>query len=195
MSLARITSALVLVFGVALSGSTPVQAEPVRRVVVDRIVAVVDREVITLVELRRRAAPHLLKLASLDEATRPVAEARMYREVMDQLIDGRLIARRARMASIVVTASEIDTALDSIAQANHLSREALLAEARTAGFSEADYRDEVHSQLLSFKCLRVYLAGKGKEKTSGEMSNAQMQEATRAMIDEMRRGVYVEVRL
>ena len=83
---------------------------------------------ITLVELRRHAAPHLLKLASLDEATRPVAEARMYREVMDQLIDGRLIARRARMASIVVTASEIDAALDSIAQANHLSREALLAD-------------------------------------------------------------------
>lgn len=193
MSPARITTTFLLAFGTMLAGSTPVRADPVRRVVVDRIVAVVDREVITLVELRRRAAPFLRTLASLDEASRPVAEVRMYRELVDRLVEERLIARRARMASIVVTASEIDKALDSIAEKNHLSREALLAEARATGLSEADYRDEIHRQLLSFKCLRVYLAG--KEKGIAEMSDAQMQEASRAMIEESKRDVFVEVRL
>ncbi|WP_282422910.1 SurA N-terminal domain-containing protein [Polyangium sp. 15x6] len=185
--------AFLFAFGVMLAASTPVRAEPVRRVVVDRIVAVVDREVITLVEVRRRAAPLLRGLASVDEATRPVAEARMYRELVSQMVDERLIARRARMASIVVAASEIDAAIDSLAQKNNLSRDALLAEVRTAGHSEADYRDDVHRQLLLFKCLRVYLAG--KKKGLAELNDALVQEASRAMLEESKREVHIEVRL
>ncbi|MDC3962337.1 SurA N-terminal domain-containing protein [Polyangium jinanense] len=193
MSPFRITTAFLFAFGVMLAASTPVRAEPVRRVVVDRIVAVVDREVITLVEVRRRAEPFLRTLASLDEAARTVAEVRMYRDLVDRIVEERLIARRARMASITVTASEIDTAIDSIAQTNKLSREALLAEARTTGLSEADYRDEIYRQILSFKCLRVYLAG--KKKGFAELNDAQMQEASRAMIEESKRDVHIEVRL
>ncbi|MDI1484196.1 SurA N-terminal domain-containing protein [Polyangium sp. y55x31] len=192
MSPARITTTFLLAFGAMVAGSTPVRAEPVRRVVVDRIVAVVDREVITLVELRRRAAPLLRKLASVDEASRTMAETHMYRDLVNQMVEERLIARRARMSSIVVTASEIDAALDSLAQANHLSREALLVEVRAAGVSEADYRDDLRRQLLLFKCLRLHLAGK---KVSGEMNDAQMQEASRAMMEEIKRDVFVEVRL
>ncbi len=195
MSPRRLAFVFVLVFGAVLVGppvTKSANAEPVRRVVVNRIVAVVDREVITLVELRRRMAPFLLSLASLEEAKRSVAEAQAYRQLVDRLIEERLIARRARMASISVTESEIEAALDTIAQSNRLTREALLAEARATGLPESDYREEIRRQIVSHKLLRLYLAGKNG---GAGMTDTQMEEARRVMIEEIRREVHIEVRL
>jgi len=124
-------------------------------VTVDGVAAVVNGEVVTILELERAGR------ALVEERLRGAAEAdreRVRREallqVLDQLVATRLQAQRARQLGIGVSSQEVDTAIARIMEENHLTDamlDRLLAERRVG---REDYRREIEDQIRLSKLVQ-----------------------------------------
>lgn len=166
------------------------------RVVVNRIVAVVDQEVITLVELERRAEPFQKRLTAIPADKRAAAEAQLHRDLISEAIDERLIARDARSLRVSITTTEIDAALNAVAKAKSVSREKLLELVSEQGFSEAQYREQLVRQLLIGKLIRIRMAEQLKNLDKDpEKSSKQVEKAEKQYLSGLRANVFIEVRL
>lgn len=169
-------------------------------VTIERIVAVVGREVIVLSELRARKRPYLAELARTipnDPARRAKVEHELERELLDRMIDELLLAAEATRLRVAVTAGEIDAALSDLAAKQGLSAPDLLAEARKQGMSEPEYRAELRRQLLEFKLMQQVVRQriKGFSALSEADREARLADERRKWIGELRAKSFVEVRL
>ncbi len=180
--------------------SAPSSAEEAKnppRVVVNRIVAIVDEDVITLAELRRRALPALKRVAaSVPADKRAAAEAEVYKEWLQQLINERLVVREARALRVTIASTEIDATLDAIAKSANLTREKVLAEAVEQGYSEAQYREELVGQLLTKKIMVLKMRDDfAKLDKDPEKSSKQIDKIMAKFYQRLRANVFIEVRL
>lgn len=124
--------------------------------IVERIVAVVGEQPILLTELRQRARPYLIKIyAQVPPAQQKVAEAEMYKELLQKLVDERVVAIAADKLNVTVTTKEVDDAVKLKAADLKVPVAELIAEAAKQGLSEADYREEVRRELLFGKMLET----------------------------------------
>lgn len=135
-----ITAALLAVLagpGAALAQSPELE--------LDRVVAVVDRDVILSTELERR-----MRQAT---TTRDAADPR--RAMLWAMIDERLLVGLATSQGIEASEAEIDAAIEQIRAQNQLSREELLGELAKQGYSLPEYRDSVRRQILAMRVLSI----------------------------------------
>lgn len=166
------------------------------RVVVNRIVAVIDQDVVTLVELKRRAEPFQKRLADVPADKRAAAEAQLLRDLINEAIDERLIARDARALQVSITTTEIDSTLDAVAKAKSVSREKLLELVKEQGFSEAQYREQLVRQLLVGKLIRIRMFEQLKNLDKDpEKSSKQLERAEKQYLAGLRANIFIEVRL
>lgn len=134
---------------------------PAKAEVVDRIVAVVNNDVITQSELEAEAQGAYTHI----NATLPLEERQAMRqqvkgEVLDSLIDKLLIAQQAKVLKIKVTEGEIDEAIQQVLDRNKVTKEELLASLAQSGVNENIYRNTVRSQLLQNKLVAQELRNK-----------------------------------
>jgi peptidyl-prolyl cis-trans isomerase SurA len=178
------------------SRSAGEDTRPVERVVVNRIVVVVDQDVVTLVELKRRAEPFQKRLASVPPDKRTAAEAQLHKDLIQEAIDERLIAREARALRVSIATTDIDAAFDNIAKAKGVTRERLLQLVVEQGFSEPQYREQLVRQMLIGKLLRIrmYEQLKGVDKDPDKAS-PQIEKIEKAYLLGLRANVFIEVRL
>jgi peptidyl-prolyl cis-trans isomerase SurA len=176
------------------------RADPPARRLVSRIVAIVDRDVITSVQLKRRARPFQLQidkqLGTVLTATTAAASSEMLRDLLKRMIDERLVARAAAKADITVSASEIDAAVQQLAKAQGIDAAALLSLALQSGLNEADYREELSRQILEGKVImRLAKPRTGWAKLPEAEQTKVMSAARDALVERLRRDAFVEVRL
>lgn len=180
----------------SLSLADPAPAAQVQRAVINRIVAIVDQEVITLVELRRRAEPFQKRLTEVPPDKRAAAEAQLHRDLIQEAIDERLIAREARALRISIDSEDINRTIDYIAKSKSVTREKLLQLVVEQGFSEAQYREQLVKQLLVAKLMRIKMAEQLKNVDKDpEKSAKQMEKLEKAYLQSLRANVFLEVRL
>ncbi len=150
MRLRSALSAAALVLGVAT-------AIPVARAaIVERVVAVVGEQPILLTELRQRARPFLIRMyAQVPVAQQKIEEARLYKELLQKLVDERVVSLAADKLNVTVTTKEVDEAVKLKAVDLKIPISELLSEAAKQGLSEADYREEVRRELLFGKMLET----------------------------------------
>jgi peptidyl-prolyl cis-trans isomerase SurA len=145
---ARLFVAVTLLFS-ALLLSQPIQAE-----MVDKVVAVVNDDVITLSDLEREGEPTFRKIAAKapsDQLAPALAAARA--EILETMIDKSLINQKAAAQKITVTDAEIEAAFANVMQRTKMSREQLLAKLDDAGVDEAIYKETLKTQLLQNKLI------------------------------------------
>jgi len=154
MSVSRAAGA---VFCLALALTSP----PAAAVVVDGIAAVVNGEIITLLELEKAG-----RLA-LDERLRtaPATEQeRLRREVLtavlDQLVRVRIQLQRARQSGIQVAPAEIDTAIVNIREENRMSEEVLARLLQERGMTQEEYRRDIEDQIRLSKLVQREIRAK-----------------------------------
>ena len=191
-------SALASMLIAAAVTAAPARAESTKQTLLDRVVAVVGDDIITLVELRQRERPFLAKLASLDTAKRFAAETEMRKELVAELIDERIFAAAALEKRITVTSAEIDAALDAVAAQNGQSREATLQLAQQEGLDEVACRASLSRQILAAKMMRVVVLPRLPNETRGapeEVLQKALAAEMRAWLDEKKSGMFIEVRL
>lgn len=157
-----VASALALsVFGV-FGVFDAVAPRPAEAAIVERVVAVIGERPILLSELRHRARPHLIAIASQSPsaAQQAAAESEKIRELLTRMIDDRLEEIAADKARLSVSAEEVDAGIKNVAASQRLSVPELLTEAGRQGLSEQDYRDEIRRQLLEGKLIQLRVRGR-----------------------------------
>ena len=119
---------------------------------VDRIVAQVNSEVITLSELNAR-----LKTVSplLKNSLPPGTTIEM--EVLNQLIEMELINQMARRMGIIVSEREVDQAIESIKTDNKINDAQLRASLANEGQTLTSFRNNIKFQILRDMVVRENL--------------------------------------
>ncbi len=141
----RIAALLLLAL---VAGSVQAQQEAPRRRIaqVDRIVAIVNNEVVTQYELQLRVRDALRELGR--RGTPMPASAELERQVLERLITERVQLQLARDTAIRIDDADLDRTVQRIAEANKLS----VAEFRTAfekdGIPFERFREDLRNEVL-----------------------------------------------
>lgn len=121
--------------------------------VIERVVAVVDEEAILLSELRQQAAPFLEQALSdaTTDAQRKERVKTIYKQLLDQLVNQKLIQQTANEMKITVSKTEVDQAIANVRQQNNLDENAFWDAVRAQGYTPEQYRQDIRKQLISLK--------------------------------------------
>jgi peptidyl-prolyl cis-trans isomerase SurA len=115
---------------------------------VDRIVAQVNRDVITLSELQAR-----IRTISPDQRAGLSASGGLEKQVLDLMIEQLLLTQDAKRLGIMVSESEVDEALNSIIQNNNMSQAQFKSSLAKRGIDYLGFRGEIKNELLKNKVL------------------------------------------
>lgn len=126
--------------------SSPVQAETV-----DRIVAVVNSDIVTLYQVDREVEKHQGEGGLAKLSPQELAEARQ--KALTGLIEETLVAQRVKALGIEVGDDEIEAAIGDVLMQNQLTRDELIKALKLQGMSFDVYRDNLRQQILRFKLL------------------------------------------
>jgi peptidyl-prolyl cis-trans isomerase SurA len=122
--------------------------------VVDRIVAIVNQEIITLSELEK-AIGHLK--GEIETGNRLERQGRineLSRMALERLIEGMLIDQEAKRSGIKVTGKEIDGAIEEIKRRNAATQEDLERALAKDGLTLATYKKEIEKKILRTKMVQ-----------------------------------------
>jgi peptidyl-prolyl cis-trans isomerase SurA len=120
--------------------------QPQRVVVIDRIVAVVNNEVITRADLDLRY--HAATLQLKQQGTPPPPRATLEKQLLDRLITDSVQLQLAKETGLRVDDSELDRAIQRIAQENKLTLEALRATLEKDGVPFRRFREDIRSEII-----------------------------------------------
>jgi len=141
---------------VGISGwNMPVAASAAEAAVVDRIVAVVTEDVITLydIEMLLRPLVQNLKAQRLPPEREAQALAQLRTELLNNLIDTKLTEQEVKRYNIAITDEEIDNYIRQIKQRRSASDEQLRGVLAEQGMTMDEYRKEVRLQLQRTKLV------------------------------------------
>ena len=130
--------------------------------VVDRIVAVVNDDIILLSELDESFKPYAERIMasgySLDEERRMLFNAR--EEILNQLIDQKLTDQQIKQSNITVRDDEIDGAIERLKEANFFTDEELREMLSAEGLTIEEYRKRIKDQMLQAKLVNFEIKSK-----------------------------------
>jgi peptidyl-prolyl cis-trans isomerase SurA len=112
----------------------------------DWIAAVVNQELVTAGEVERRI--ERTKAEAVRAGIRLPADAEIRRQVMDALIDERVIITSARESGMRIDEPEIDRAAQSVAAQNQLTMDALRERLRQEGVDYGRFRANLRDQIM-----------------------------------------------
>ncbi|HED01180.1 MAG TPA: hypothetical protein ENN18_12540 [Proteobacteria bacterium] len=122
--------------------------------IVDRIVAIVNEDVITLAELgkeEQRLIDQLQREASAATIEREKGKIRT--EVLNHLIERKLAEQEAKRLRLSVSEAEVDAAIEKIIRDHEITKEQLTARLEQDGVSMEEYRQKLKEQIERFKLI------------------------------------------
>lgn len=122
--------------------------------VVDRSVAIVNEDTITLSEVNELGRSFFKKITEETPADRlPETLQQARSTVIDKLIDKKLMVQEAKKLNIQVSDQEVDTALQRVLANNKTTMEQFRKEMTAMGMNEKQYKEELREQILSSKLI------------------------------------------
>ncbi len=134
---------LVLITVIA-TGLNSVQSNAEGSVVIDRVIAVVNNEIITMSDLERASAK--LKEKTLDQ-----------REVLEELINKKLQLAAAKQAGMDITEKELDSTIADIRKSNAMDAAAFEVALAKEGLTTDQYKEELKEQLTLTRVFNKYV--------------------------------------
>lgn len=128
----------------------------------DRIVAIVNDDIIVLSELNGLLKPYIAKIKSLgyhDEKERSMLYE-MREDLLNQLVDDKLRDQEVESNEITIDEKEIDNTIERIKQNSLFTDEELRAALMQEGLTLEDYRQEVKGRLLRSKLVSREITSK-----------------------------------
>jgi len=165
-----------LLFLFMIIGSLPALA--VSAEICNRIVAIVNEDVITLYELNKKMENVLGHEPTILKKQDNERFLEIRRQVLDHLIDEKIAREKIRELEITVKEKEVDAAIERIKQDNSLTHEDLLASLKKEGISYERYWEKVKGELE-----RIYLIDR-EVKSKIVISEDEMAQYYREHLDE-----------
>lgn len=141
----RFTVLMLLLFSLALVPAAAARAPALSIHDVDRIVAIVNDDVITATELEVRVADIKRQLAT--DKIRTPEDAVLRKQVLERLVLEQIQLQIAAQAGVRVTDADVDRAIQTIAERNSLNIDGLDQAIRSEGLDPATYRDQLRKQI------------------------------------------------
>ena len=130
--------------------------------IVDRIVAVVNDDIITLFELNRAIKPYEDKIHALGYSEEK--ERRMLfkvREgVLNQLIDKKIEDQQIKRSNIKISEEQIDQTIERIKEKNFFSDEDLRLALAKDGLTMEAYRNKIKEEILQTRLINLEVKSK-----------------------------------
>ena len=117
---------------------TPLPMGAARAELLDRIVAVVNNDIILLSELNQ--AVSLTK--------KPMVSPEERKAILDQLIDEKLTLQQVTELGIEVTAEDVEDTIARIREANKISEEAMASMLELEGTTLEEFKEKIKNQML-----------------------------------------------
>jgi peptidyl-prolyl cis-trans isomerase SurA len=131
--------------------------------VVDRIAAVVNRDIILLSEIEETF--ELVKAEAMrgtPAAERATAEQGLRGEILEGLIANKLMEQAMESAGMEVSDADIEAAVADVARQNNLTVPKLYEELARQGMPVSEYRAELAKQLKQYKFMNLEIRGRVK---------------------------------
>ena len=129
--------------------------------VVDRIVALVNGEVITLSELDQMGQPFYEKVrqsSTAGEREEKLKKARI--EVLDRLIENRLLEEEMKKQKIEVPDRDVDAAVQDVLKSSNLTENDLKKGLAREGFTYSAYRQRIRDELGKMRLINREIKSK-----------------------------------
>ena len=155
LSLRKLAPVAAACLVAALGGAAlPAQGE-----VVDRIVAQVNDEIITMSELDAAVKAY----ATQTEAGRRITDQQaLQRQVLEALIDRRLAKSEAKRLEVKVSDQEVDKAIEEFKKKNNIPDDATLNKALTReGLTMKEFRQQLTEHLQQERLIQMTVGGAG----------------------------------
>ncbi len=150
---------LILFMGVlfpVISG----QWDPVPAEICNRVVAIVNDDVITLYELNTK----MKELTGMDPAALKMRDEDKYlkarQSILDLLINEELASQKIQELKIKITPQDVDAAVERVKKAHGLTQEELLANLKKEGVSYEKYRERIRGELERVQLLNFEVKSK-----------------------------------
>jgi peptidyl-prolyl cis-trans isomerase SurA len=122
--------------------------------VVERVVAVVNDEIILETELEQAAAP-MYRGPDPESAEGKKLWDDTKRKALDQMIDGKLVQQQASELKLSVTTEEVDRAIQQVKEQNKLDDATFRQALEQQGFTVEGYRKTLKKQILELKVVNT----------------------------------------
>jgi peptidyl-prolyl cis-trans isomerase SurA len=156
--LPRILLVLIIFFGASRCWTSTADGAQV----VDRIVAVVNDDIITLFDLNHALKPYIDEIEKTNYPKE--MERKMLYKVreqgLNQLIDQKLTDQEIKRSNITVSEKDIDQRIEQIKAANFYTDEDMRAELAKNGLTMKDFRKQIKDQILRVKLINLEVKSK-----------------------------------
>jgi peptidyl-prolyl cis-trans isomerase SurA len=132
-----------LMLAVVASHDAWAAAEPL---LLDRVIAVVNSEVVTHLELESQLRMATIQLKRQGTPMPPPEQ--LERQLLERMITTRVLTQAARESGLRVDDTQLQRALERIAEENKLSPEAFRAQLEKDGVDFARFREELRNEIL-----------------------------------------------
>jgi peptidyl-prolyl cis-trans isomerase SurA len=138
------------------------EAYPAYGIIVDRIAATVNGDVITLSELEGWAQPLVQKYTNEEMRKEEIETKRqeILAQVLPELINERLAQEEVKKLGIKVGEQEIERALDQICEDNHITRDQLSEKLASEGHTLEEYKKELKQQIERAELINAQVRAK-----------------------------------
>lgn len=126
----------------------------------NRMVAIVNNEVITLYELNTKTR----EVTGLDPADLELKDKKKYletrRKILDLLIEEKIANEKIQELGIKLTPKQVDAAIEKIKKDNQLTHEDLIANLNKQGMSYESYREIIKNDLERMQLINLEVKSK-----------------------------------
>jgi peptidyl-prolyl cis-trans isomerase SurA len=130
--------------------------------IVDRIVAVVNDEVITLIELNNTLKPYMEKIQSLGYSQDKEQELlfKVRKDMLDRLINQKIEDQEIKRSKVEISEEQVDKTIERVKETNYLTDEQLRAALAKDGLTIEEYRSKIKDQILREKLVALKVKSK-----------------------------------
>jgi peptidyl-prolyl cis-trans isomerase SurA len=124
--------------------------------VIDRIVAIVNNDIVTWVELSKETAPYIKNIESsggYSEEKKNEAVKQINNKILMAMVDRSLTRQEAQKYRIIVSDTEIENALENVKKEKSFSQEDFENALKKEGRTIKGYREDVRKQILQSKLI------------------------------------------
>ena len=122
--------------------------------VVDRVVAVVNQEVITLSEVEKWVSPLLGEIPTEDRLERRQKINEVRRKVLESLIEEKLLDQEVKKSGVKVPSKEVEAALEDFKRRNAVSQEDFEKALAKEGLTFDAFRKQIEKRMLRTKLIQ-----------------------------------------
>lgn len=128
---------------------------------VDRIVAKVNEDIITLSEVQETSLPEVMEIKKkFTEPEKSMMIKEAEKRALEALVEMKLQEQRAKARGIFVSEKDIDSAVEDVIKRNNFSEEDLKAILKQQGVSFDEYRERLREQILVSRVINVEIRSK-----------------------------------